>query len=83
MKIKLQDSTRAFESLKRVPELFRRFLSQCLANAFDGVDRAIETCRQSVYTEEGFAARWDKMLPADRLILQWLMEGQQDLLGAK
>jgi hypothetical protein len=83
MKIKLQDSMRAFDSLKRVPELFRRFLSQYLGNAFEGVDRAIETCRQSVYTEEGFAARWDKMLPADRLILQWLARGQEDLHGAK
>jgi hypothetical protein len=46
-------------------------------------DRAIETCRQSVYTEEGFAARWNKMLAADRLVLEWLVEGQQDLHGAK
>jgi hypothetical protein len=83
MKIKLQDSMRAFDSLKRVPELFRRFLSQYLANAFEGVDRAIDTCRQSVYTEEGFAGRWDKMLPADRLILQWIAQGQDDLHGAK
>jgi hypothetical protein len=83
MKIKLQDSLRAFDSLKRVPELFRRFLSQYLANAFEGVDRAIDTCRQSVYTEEGFAARWDKMLPADRLVLQWFAQGQEDLHGAK
>jgi hypothetical protein len=58
---------RAFETLKRVPELFRRFLSQYLANAFEGVDGAIQTCRQSVYVEEGFAARWDQLLPADRL----------------
>jgi hypothetical protein len=83
MKIKLQDSMRAFDSLKRVPELFRRFLSQYLANAFEGVDRAIDTCRQSVYTEEGFAGRWDKMLPADRLILQWIAQGHDDLHGAK
>lgn len=83
MKIKLQDSIRAFDSLKRVPELFRRFLSQYLANAFEGVDRAIEACRQSVYMDEGFAARWDKMLPADRLILQWLAQGQEDLHGTK
>jgi hypothetical protein len=83
MKIKLEESTRAFDSLNRVPELFRRFLSQYLANSFEGVDRAIETCRQSVYTEEGFAARWDKMLPADRLVLQWLAQGHQDLHGVK
>ena len=83
MKLKLEDTLRAFDLLKRAPELFRRFLSQYLANAFEGVDRAIETCRQSVYTEEGFVARWDKMLPADRLILQWLAEGHEDLHGAQ
>jgi hypothetical protein len=83
MKLQPQDTLRAFDSLKRVPELFRRFLSQYLANAFEGVDRAIETCRQSVYMDEGFAVRWDKMLPADRLILQWLAQGREDLHGAK
>jgi len=83
MKLKLEDSLRAYESLKRVPELFRRFLSQYLANAFEGVDRAIETCRQSVYTAEGFAARWDKLLPADRFILRRLAAGDEDLHGAK
>jgi hypothetical protein len=83
MKLKLEDTLRAFYSLKKVPELFRRFLSQYLANAFEGVDRAIETSRQSVFVDEGFAARWDKMLPADRVILQWLAQGREDLHGAK
>jgi hypothetical protein len=83
MKLKLEDTLRAFDALKCVPELFRRFLSQYLANAFEGVDRAIEACRQSVYAEEGFAARWEKMLPADQLVLQWVASGQEDLHGAK
>jgi hypothetical protein len=83
MKLKPEEGQRAFEALKRVPELFRRFLSQYLANAFEGVDRAIENCRQSVYLEEGFAARWEKMLPADRLILQWVAAGEVDLHGVK
>jgi hypothetical protein len=83
VKLRLEDSQRAFEALKRVPELFRRFLSQYLANAFEGVDRAIETCRQSVYREEGFATRWEKMLPADRLILRWVAAGEVDLHGIK
>jgi hypothetical protein len=83
MKLKLDDTLRAFDALKRVPELFRRFLSQYLANAFEGVDRAIEVCRQSVYLEEGFAARWDKMLPADRLVLQWVAAGEADLHGVR
>lgn len=83
MKLKLEDSERAFEALQRVPELFRRFLSQYLANAFEGVDAAIENCRQSVYRDEGFAARWQRMLPADRLVLQWVADGESDLHGAR
>jgi hypothetical protein len=47
------------------------------------VDQAIENCKQSVYREEGFAGRWEKMLPADRLILQWVAAGEMDLHGAK
>jgi hypothetical protein len=82
MKLDVKDALRAFEALKRVPELFRRFLAQYLGNAFDGVDRAIETCKQSVYLEEGFAARWAKMLPADRLVLQAVAAGEADLHGA-
>jgi hypothetical protein len=83
MKLKPDDSLRAFDALKRVPELFRRFLSQYLANAFEGVDRAIEVCRQSVYVEEGFAAKWNAMLPADRFVLQRVASGDGDLHGAK
>ena len=83
MPLQLSASQRAFEALKEVPELFRRFLSQYLANAFEGVDLAIEKCKQSVYKEEGFAGRWEKLLPADRLVLQWVAAGQMDLHGAK
>jgi hypothetical protein len=83
MKLKVEDSERAFEALKRVPELFWRFLSQYLANAFEGVDSAIESCRQSVYRDEGFAERWQRMLPADRLVLQWVADGEADLHGAR
>jgi hypothetical protein len=83
VKLKTEDSQRAFEALKRVPELFRRFLSQYLGNAFEGVDRSIENCKQSIYREEGFAGRWEKMLPADRLILRWVAAGEMDLHGAK
>jgi hypothetical protein len=83
MKLKLEDTLRAFESLKRVPELFRRFLSQYLGNAFEGVDRAIETSKQTVYLEEGFTTRWEKMLPADRLLLQAVAAGEIDLHGSR
>jgi hypothetical protein len=83
VKLSAKDTSRAFEAFKGVPELFRRFLSQYLANAFDGVDSAIEKCKQTVYLEGGFAARWEKMLPADRLVLHAVAAGETDLHGAR
>lgn len=83
MPLKVEDSLRAFEALRRVPELFRRFISQYLANPFEGVDRAVEACKQTVYLEEGFSARWESMLPADKLMLIAVATGQRDLHGAQ
>jgi hypothetical protein len=83
IKLDLNDTLRAFEALKRVPELFRRFLSQYLGNPFEGVEQAIQTCKQTVYVEEGFATRWDRLLPADRLILQAVAAGEADLHGSR
>lgn len=74
-------SLRVFDALHRVPELFRRFLAQYLANAFEGVDAAVEACRQSLYSEEGFAWVWSRMAPADRLLLQLVAQEQADLHG--
>ncbi|MES2356557.1 MAG: hypothetical protein V4568_19585 [Pseudomonadota bacterium] len=81
MKLQLSDTVTAFNALNRVPELFRRFLSQYLSHPFDGVEKAIEVSKQSVYVEEGFAKRWVKMLPADRLILQLVAQSNEDLHG--
>lgn len=82
MKLSLADTLIAFDALKRVPELFRRFLSRYLSNPFDGVSKAIEICKQSVYIEEGFSKRWEKLLPADRLVLHLVAQGNEDLHGA-
>src|SRR3984957_5577509 len=72
MKLQLADTLRAFEALKGVPELFRRFLSQYLGNAFEGVDHAIDISKESIYAEAGFAKRWSTLLPADKTILRWV-----------
>ncbi|MFO1467328.1 MAG: hypothetical protein U1F35_12970 [Steroidobacteraceae bacterium] len=79
LKLALRDSEAAFVSLNRVPELFRRFLAQYLANPFDGAEIAIVRCKQSVYLEEGFASRWEALLPADQLVLLWVAQGKYDL----
>jgi hypothetical protein len=82
MKLEVADTLRAFDALKRVPELFRRFLSHYLSHPFDGVHKAIEACQQSVYAEEGFAKRWTKMLAADKLVLLLVAQGGQQLHSA-
>ena len=83
IKLQLADTLRAFDALKGVPELFRRFLSQYLGNAFEGVDRAIDTSKQSIYAEAGFAKRGSNLLPADRAVLRWVALGEGDLHGSK
>ena len=83
MKLSVSDTQKAFDALNCVPELFRRFMSQYLSHPFEGVDQAIEICKQTVYAEEGFTRRWQKMLPADRIALQLVALGEQDLHGAK
>lgn len=72
---------RVFDALHRVPELFRRFLAQYLASPFEGVEAAVEACRQSLYSEEGFARVWSRMGIADRLLLQLVAQEQRDLHG--
>ena len=54
-----------------------------MLTVLSSLDRAIETCKQSVYTEEGFAKRWDRMLPADRFVLQLVAAGTGDLHGLR
>jgi hypothetical protein len=76
-----EQGLRVFEALHRVPELFRRFLGQYLANPFEGVESAVEACRQSLYSEEGFARMWSRLAPADRLLLQLVAQEQADLHG--
>src|ERR1700722_10587605 len=83
IKLQLEDTMRAFDTLKGVPELFRRFLSQYLGNAFEGVDHAIGISKQSVYAEAGFAKRWTNLLPADKAVLQLVARGEGDLHGSK
>jgi len=75
------DSLHVFDALHRVPELFRRFLAQYLANPFEGVAAGVEACRQSLYSEEGFARAWSRMAVADRLLLQLVAQEQPDLHG--
>lgn len=82
MRLAEDQALRAFELLHRVPELFRRFLAHYLANPFEGVEAAVEACRQTLYSEEGFGRVWGRMALADRLLLQLVAQEQPDLHGS-
>lgn len=81
LKLKPAQSLAAFQELNGVPELFRRFLAQYLANPFEGVAAAVAQCKRSVYTEGGFDKRMRELLPADRYVLALIAAGQRDLHG--
>ena len=77
--LKPAQSLTAFRELNGVPELFRRFLAQYLANPFEGAAEAVAQCKRSVYVEGGFDKRMRDLLPADRYVLALVAAGQGDL----
>ena len=79
LKLKPAHSLAAFQELNGVPELFRRFLAQYLANPFEGASAAVAQCKRSVYVEGGFDKRMRELLPADRHVLALVAAGQADL----
>ena len=79
LQLKPVHSLAAFRELNGVPELFRRFLAQYLANPFEGAAAAVAQCKRSVYAEGGFDKRMRDLLPADRYVLGLVAAGQEDL----
>lgn len=79
VKLKPAHSLAAFQQLNGVPELFRRFLAQYLANPFEGAAAAVAQCKRSVYVEGGFDRRLRDLLPADRYVLALVAAAQSDL----
>lgn len=77
--LKPAHSLAAFQELNGVPELFRRFLAQYLANPFEGALAAVAQCKRSVYAQGGFDKRMRELLPADRYVLALVAAGQSDL----
>jgi hypothetical protein len=73
------EAARAFESLHRTPEFFRRYLERYLVYPFDGSAAALRFTQDHVFNDGNFRKHWESMLPADREILLMLSEGVQDL----
>jgi len=75
----------AFHSVEQIPKAILITVDALGLSllAVSGVEKAIETCKQTVYLEDGFVARWKGMLPTDRLIVQAIAAGELDLHGSR
>jgi hypothetical protein len=69
----------AFETLKRTPEFFRRYLNRYLNHADLGSRAALEATRAQVFSSAAFDELWGRLLPTDRIVLKLLADGVTDL----
>jgi hypothetical protein len=74
-----REALRAFDTLKRTPEFFRRYLHRYLAYAELGSRAALDDTVAHVFNDAGYNAMWGRLLPADRAILRALAQGASDL----
>lgn len=71
----------AFEELKNTPEFFRRYIEHYLTNPEEGSPSALEFTKNKVFSGENFKRQWDALLPADKVVLQMIANGVNDLHG--
>ncbi|ABM39985.1 ATP-binding protein [Polaromonas naphthalenivorans] len=74
-----KDAMAAFETLKKTPEFFRRYLNRYLTYAELGPQAALEDTQAHVFSGANFKDLWNKLLPADREVLKLLVKGVTDL----
>lgn len=76
-----KEALAAFETLKRTPEFFRRYLNRYLAYADLGAMAALEDTVAGVFNDANFANTWHRLLPADREVLRLVVSGITDLFS--
>jgi hypothetical protein len=74
-----REALRAFETLKRTPEFFRRYLQRYLAYAELGPRAALDDTLAHVFNDSDYRTAWARLLPADKAILRALAQGVSDL----
>jgi hypothetical protein len=74
-----REAVRAFENLKRTPEFFRRYLQRYLSYAELGPRAALTDTIGHVFNDSEYRATWERLLPADRIVLRALADEQTDL----
>jgi hypothetical protein len=79
--LRKQDALAAFDGLKRTPEFFRRYLSHYLAYADLGAKAALRDTQAHVFNDGNFLGTWNRLLPADRVVLQMIISGTTDLFS--
>lgn len=75
------DAMVAFQALKRTPEFFRRYLSHYLAYADLGARAALLDTQAHVFNDANFLGTWNRLLPADRVVLQLIISGVTNLFS--
>ncbi len=71
----------AFEQLKNTPEFFRRYIEYYLIHPMKGSDEALKITKEKVFNDKNFKNQWGTLLPADKIILFMIANGETDLHG--
>lgn len=71
----------AFEQLKNTPEFFRRYIERYLIYPMNGSNTALACTKEKVFSDKNFKEQWESLLPADKIILFMIAQGEIDLHG--
>lgn len=77
----LAQAQHAFNELQRVPEYFRAYLNAYLLDPLSGSGAALAAVQAVLADDASFARTWAQLLPADRLLLEMLADGMDDVYG--
>jgi hypothetical protein len=75
------DAMLAFETLRRTPEFFRRYLNRYLTHAELGTTAALAHTKLHVFNDANFVNVWSGLLPADRELLRLIVGGITDVFS--
>lgn len=77
----LKEALAAFESLRRTPEFFRRYLNRYLTHADLGATAALMDTQLHVFSEANFVNVWNDLLASDRELLRLIVGGITDVFS--
>ncbi|CAB3769698.1 ATP-binding protein [Paraburkholderia humisilvae] len=78
----LEEGRKAFETLHRTPEFFKRFVERFMLYQTQGVASALEQTKETVFSDTHFLQQWRSASPADQAVLTLVASGDSDLHSA-